>query len=501
MRSRAALLTFLIVAASTSATLSQVPTADATAAALLAKHRAYVGWQLGDGTFMSMRIKGHATDEKGKRVETFTMTSAGVVYHNTTTIVDQANATIHTGYTGKLFWRADVNGFPTPVYGDYAKYLASLTVLRQEGTSELPATSKGDKTVDGKSLSVVRVTLANGDPIDCYVDPQTGAYVQAIIDPDGSYETTIHIRSYADVLPGKKMISSYRLDDDKTLVSYDTFEPNVPIADTDLHPPQATASWTFELQDPVPITMTHDRMLVDATVNGVKGRFILDTGADAIILDNRFADRAKAVELKATADFDTLYGSVPTRVMRADTVSIGGATLHTPIVYSQDFHKSAMGTYRGLDFNELDGLIGYDLFAATIVKLDVYGAKISVLDPSTDLSAQSGLQLIVDLSEGTPIIPMTLNKSIPVNAMLDTGNPGVVFMSWDLAKKHHLMEYSEGCSSLESLAIGPITYSEQEACAAALGSNEMLIGFDFLKRFDFVFDYPHGRIFLTPNKN
>jgi hypothetical protein len=85
--------------------------------------------------------------------------------------------------------------------------------------------------------------------------------------------------------------------------------------------------------------------------------------------------------------------------------------------------------------------------------------------------------------------------------MLDTGNPGVVFMSWDLAKKHHLMEYSEGCSSLESLAIGPITYSEQEACGAALGSNDMLIGFDFLKRFDFVFDYPHGRIFLTPNKN
>ncbi len=29
----------------------------------------------------------------------------------------------------------------------------------------------------------------------------------------------------------------------------------------------------------------------------------------------------------------------------------------------------------------------------------------------------------------------------------------------------------------------------------------MLLGFDFFKRFDFVFDYPHGRIFLTPNRN
>jgi len=29
----------------------------------------------------------------------------------------------------------------------------------------------------------------------------------------------------------------------------------------------------------------------------------------------------------------------------------------------------------------------------------------------------------------------------------------------------------------------------------------MLVGFDFLKHFDFVFDYPHGRMFLRPNKN
>jgi hypothetical protein len=504
LRARCAAASFLLViiaAIASPGARAQAPSQDATAAALLAKHRAYAGWQLGDGTFTSMRITGRATDAKGKRIENFSMISAGVVYRNTSTMLDQANATVYTGYTGKLFWRADVNGFPTPVYGDYAKFLASLTILRQEGTTELPATSKGDKTVDGKSLRVVRVTLANGDPIDCFIDPQTGAYVQATIDPDGSYETTIHIHAYADVLPGKKMISSFTRGEDKTLFTYDTFEPNVPIADTDLHPPQPTAFWTFESSDPAPITLTHYRMLVDATVNGVKGRFILDTGADAIILDDRFADRAKATELKATTDFDTIYGSVPTRIRRVDTLSVGGATLHAPIVYSQDFHTSVMGSYRGLDFEELDGLIGYDLFAAAVVKLDVYGSKISVLDPSTDLSAQPGLQLIVDLSGGPPAIPMMLNKSIPVNAMLDTGNPGVIFMDVDLAKKHHLLPYSEGCSALESLAIGPITYSEQEVCAVDLGSNSMMLGFDFLKRFDFVFDYPHGRIFLTPNKN
>ncbi len=151
-----------------------------------------------------------------------------------------------------------------------------------EGTSGLPASTIGERLVDGKTLNVVRVTLENGDPIDCYIDPATGAYVQAVIDPDGAYETTIHIRSYATPLPGKKLIGSYTLDDDKSVISYDTFEPNVPISTGELHPPQPTASWTFESLAPVPITLTRKRILVSATVNGVRGRFILDTGADAI---------------------------------------------------------------------------------------------------------------------------------------------------------------------------------------------------------------------------
>ena len=93
------------------------------------------------------------------------------------------------------------------------------------------------------------------------------------------------------------------------------------------------------------------------------------------------------------------------------------------------------GDYRGLDRSDVNGLVGYDLFAGTIVKLDVYDSKIAILDPSTDLSAQPGIQLLVDLSRGTPVVPMTLNKSIPVNAMLDTGDPGVVYIGTDAGEE------------------------------------------------------------------
>ena len=491
------ILAVAVLAATGSAKSAAASSQDAQAQALLAKHRAYVGWQFGDGTFKSMRIAGYVTNEQGEKTQRFVLLSRGLVYHEVYTELKLSDITSHAGFTGNLFWRSDFNGFTTPIYGDRAKFLASFTLLQQEGTTELPASFVENKTVDGKLVGVVRVTLKNGDAIDLAVDPQTGAYVQATIDPGGAGETTYHILSYRDVLPGKKMMAAYRIDDGESIHNYDNVEPNAAVTDAELHPPAPTASWTFGSQDSFPITLTPNRILIDATVNGVKGRFILDTGATAIALDEAFADRAKVETLAGKSEAATMRGMVPTRARRAGTIAFGGSTLHNVLVFSEDFRSH---DYRGLDRQGYDGLIGYDLFAGAIVKLDVYSSKMTLLDPASDLTGTRGLPLLVDLSNGIPAIPMTLNNSIAVNAFLDTGNPGVVFYGPELVRKRHLKIFA-GCGNIESLSIGPITYAAQEACEWGFAANNMLLGYDFLKHFDYVFDYPHGVIYMAPNKN
>ncbi|HEX4012365.1 MAG TPA: aspartyl protease family protein [Candidatus Cybelea sp.] len=497
------LLCFVFVVFTTFAPLylpasAAAPAQDATAAELLAKHRAYVGWQFGDGSFDSLRISGKITANDGRVTQTFVTLFKGLLFRDTRTFSERANSTWGTGFTGGVFWSADDNGFTTPIYGDYAKYLASFTVLQEEGTTELPARFIEKKTVDGKLLSVVRVTLVNAFPIDCYVDPQTGAYARATIDPGGSYETTINIVSYGEIAPGKKFMNAYRFGESKDTQTSERAQPNVPVTDEDLHPPAPIAAWSFGNGTPTPITVTHDRILIDATINGRKGRFILDTGADSIVLDDLFADKAGVAVLPAKAEGQTLYGRIKSQVRRVDTIQVGDATMRNVLIYSQDFRSR---DYRGLDRTGYDGLIGYDFFAGAIVKLDVYLAKMTILDPSTDLSAQRGLPIFVDLSEGVPAIPMMLNKSIAVNAMLDTGNPGIVFIPYELAKKHGLPVATLGCGTFDTLTIGPITYAGQAVCLGGLWSNYMLLGLDFLKHFDYVFDYPHGRMFVEPNKN
>jgi predicted aspartyl protease len=470
---------------------------DAQAQALLAKHREYVGWQFGDGTFRSMRISGTVTGADGEKIEAFVTLSKGLAYRTSTTLIHDGGIVEQSGFTGNLFWHSDLNGFTTPIFGDYAKFLASATVLQLEGTTELPASFVETKTIDGKAVDVVRVTLTNGDPIDLAIDPQSGAYVQATIDPEGAYETTYHIVSYRDALPGKKVIGSFRIDEEKSIRSLVSVEPNGAVTDQDLHPPAPSASWTYGDSEPAPITLTRHRILVDATVNGVKGRFILDTGANAIVLDETFADRAKAPAFEGHSQASTMRGPVQTRVRRTDTIAFGSATLHNALVFSEDFRAH---DFFGLDRAEYAGLIGYDLFADAVVKLDVYGSKMTILDPSTDLSETRGIALLVDLSQGVPAIPMTLNKTIAVNAFLDTGNPGIIFFGPELVKKRHLKIFA-GCGNIDSLTIGPITYAGQAACEWGFAANDMLLGFDFLKHFDYVFDYPHGRMFMTPNKN
>lgn len=313
----------------------------------------------------------------------------------------------------------------------------------------------------------------------------------ATIDPDGPSEETYHILSYSDVLPGKKAIGAFRIGDRHSIHSNDRFEPNVEVTADELHPPNPTASWAFRSADPVPIRLTHDRILVDATVNGVKGTFIVDTGSDAIRLDDKFADRANAVPLKGSSLGETLYDTVRERVRRVTEMNFGNASLQNVLVYSQDFERFG---YRGIDGQGYAGFIGFDFFAGAVVKLDVYASKMVILDPSADLSGVTGIPIYTDLSDGELTVPMTLNNSQQVNALLDTGNPTTVLFSYDLVKKHFPF-------NPQTLTLGPIQYTVGAWDSCCVGANYALLGYDFLKHFDIVFDYPHGRMFLTPNKN
>lgn len=286
------------------------------------------------------------------------------------------------------------------------------------------------------------------------------------------------------------MIASYRIDDSDELNTNVKFEPNADVTAEESHPPKLRLPGRSGPTSRCRSHLTHDRVLVDATVTAVKGTFILDTGADSIYLNDNFAGRTKVEVLKGTADVASVYGTTKDRLRKATTIGFGNTTLQNVFVYSENFES---GDSSGLDAKGYAGLIGTDFFAGAIVKLNVYDSTMSILDPSTDLSEMKGLPIFVDLSDGKLTVPMTLDTSMKVNAILDTGNPSDILFSDQLVSKRSF--------NPTMLTLGPIQYMIGSWEPCCVGANYALLGFDFLKHFDYVFDYPHGRMFLTSNKN
>jgi predicted aspartyl protease len=57
------------------------------------------------------------------------------------------------------------------------------------------------------------------------------------------------------------------------------------------------------------------------------------------------------------------------------------------------------------------------------------------------------------------------------------------------------------CSTLSSMSLGPIVYQNTFACVSPslTADNFVLVGYDFLKQFDFVFDYPEDLFIMKPH--
>lgn len=421
------------------------------------------------------------------------------------------------GFTGKLFWTTSTNGFTVPIIGDVAKYYLASDVLFNEGTVELPAKLQGSTTVDGKSVDIIRITMNGALPYDVYEDPQTGAFVQAVLDPGGQYEIKLKIASYIDIAPGKKYVGNWSLGESKGQYAYTKITVNTAVSAADLHPPAPAATWQFANSQPSPIRVTDSRLYIDAKVNGVPGRFVIDTGASTIVLTDDFANRANV----KTVDKSTgvgLAGVTKTLVRKADTVEIGGNTLSNVIVdtVNQKFDESQNN-------EQVDGLIGFDLFAGAIVDLSLSNHAIRILDPTTTADGRGGYPLTPNLTEGVPEVPATIDGKLQVLALLDTGGLDFVELSSDVENHGvNLIVNSENtflggnamvrgvgggtemvrCGPLARIQVGPFTYSEVEACESHdLTLHDGLIGFDFLKHFDFVFDYPHGVMYVIPHKD
>ena len=212
-------------------------------------------------------------------------------------------------------------------------------------------------------------------------NPPHLSYRRAVVDPDGAHEDSFEGLGYTQA-GGQRFLSAWHHGTSKARFAYTSVEPNAALAPDDLRPPKQTATWTF---GDAPAAVEYDdtrgpRLYVDPVVNGVKGKFLFDTGAGGTAMIDSFARKAGA--------------------QRFGTTAIGGSTLHDVVVSS------------GLDEQTFDrmgvvGLIGFDLLAGTIADLNFDTKTLRLMDPAkVEPDKSAGLVVHVDLSSRHMRAPM-----------------------------------------------------------------------------------------------
>ncbi len=508
-------------------------------AALIAKHKAYVGWALGDGTLKSARVTvqaavtspeptpkpGATPDPLGEANAQSVVVRRELLYRESTTAYGVEVRS--EGFTGSVFWRANINGNTVTRRGRDARRGLTEDVIDAEGFGEVPASARPDAPFDKKTAAVVRIDPKTGVPADLYFDRDSGALLGYTIQPDVALERqTVHVAEYAEFAPGKRYVSAWRFGDATRVYRVTKFEPNADVSDADLHPPTPRATWTFGEPRSMPITVVRNTgggryVSVEAIVNGHSGHFLLDSGAGSILIFEPFAKTAGITDLGRSGYSGVNGGFVPATIARVATLKLAGSTLHDVIVQ----HNTATSTGSGID-----GIIGYDVLAGAIVDVDLIASRLTLTDPTGfDVQPKQGAYAFpLDLSVFHAGVPMKIKDTILPNVWIDTGDDFFVILpheleghtvalagtintgGFDYAYKLYFGGVDGGgavparCVQFNEVQIGPYRYQKALSCFApndAFGVDGGLIGFDFLRHFNWTFDYPHGRLVLTPNGN
>ncbi|HEX3463852.1 MAG TPA: retropepsin-like aspartic protease [Candidatus Elarobacter sp.] len=513
-------------------------------AAILAKHKAYVGWAYGDGTLKSVRqtIEGRRGSGSAPKPEA-TPDPIGPANWRSVELRRELLYRAYSnsygleveseGFTGAVFWRSNANGQTVTRRGRDAQEALTSDLIDAEGFSEAQLTARPDQQFDGKSAAVIRMQPKTAVPADLFFDRDSGALLGYTLQPDVPLERfTVHVTSYAEFAPGKRYVSAYRIGDSKYLYAVTAFEPNAPVSDADLHPPAVRAAWSFGEPRSVPIAVvTHTdpysnsgarAVHVDVSVNGHPGHFLLDSGAGSILIYDRLARAAGLKDIGRTSYGGVNGAGVEATIARADTLSIGGNVLHNVVVT----HGALVN---GAAASDVDGIIGFDALAGAVFNVDLVTNRLSISNPAdyTVEAKQGAWAFSPDLGEFHIGTPVKIGETVLSHVWLDTGNDFFVILPHELEKKTVAVandivlrdgrsfqdkKYFGGvdgiagepanCVRLNEIQIGPYRYQKALSCFApndTFGLDGGLIGFDFLRHFNWTFDYPHNRVVLTPN--
>ncbi|GAC1543088.1 MAG: hypothetical protein NVS2B17_22410 [Candidatus Velthaea sp.] len=356
----------------------------------------------------------------------------------------------------------------------------------------------------------LEVNAIGGEPQTLWIDSHSGLPLRLeYLDGDGP--TTVDFSDWRDVHGRKLAFRSITSDGDRAfdevqVVTAVTIDKPIPPA---IFEPLRNRTLQADGVQTVPLVESGSHVAARVGIAGRSLLFLVDTGAQSVLLDTSVAKALNFVEVGAL-EVRGVTRTGGLHVITIPRVDIGSARLDDLVATSIDLQAMTHGTVR------LDGILGYPFFASSLVEMDFAHHAMRFGPPGS--FAPRGVKIDLDLDRGLIEAPFLLNEQLTAPFIIDTGNsgelllyrrfldqhPGVVAFS-----KRTALNYGIGGStssyrtSLDALALGGVSLyhrsvdvvlAQRGAFADKIDAGN--VGLGVLRNFVVTFDLANSTMYL-----
>ena len=412
-------------------------------------------------------------------------------------------------------WYADADGDVREFTGILARRERTQRFIDSGDFARAPerCISRGRTLVGGIATYALDVAAPGGETETVYLDAVTGLPDRvAYNDDDG--RTTIDISDWRTVagyrFPFRMVTSNGDRAYDLVHVtqSIDVARP----IDTSIFAPLVARHIAMAVPQTLPIEVHEGHAYAPVTIAGHAYNFLLDTGAQNILIDSHVASELKLTSLGSLeASGASRTGGL--RLTRVHEFRIGEGRLSDIVATTIDLGASTAGAFR------IDGILGYPFFAAATVRLDLAKKKMTFGPPGS--LAPVGERVALELDRAFPEARFRLNAKTEAPFIVDTGNAGDVLLYKPFVDRHPgIVPYTQNVR--HSYGIGGATVSYRttidrfEAGSASLFNVDTdvmqatrgafadrfdagNVGLGILKNFNVTFDLADAAMYLERN--
>ncbi len=373
--------------------------------------------------------------------------------------------------------------------------------------------ARGRAVVGGREAYALDVTAPGGETQTLYLDASTWLPLRIAYDEDDG-RRTVDLSDWRTVEGRRYPFLTVSSDGDR---AFDVTQKTAWVAadraiDQNLF--EVPKGHTIDMAAPqtIALTLRDGHLFAPVEIAGKHYTFLVDTGAQSILIDSRVA-REAGLTSEGALEASGAQRTGGLGVARLATLGIGNGKLHDLVVTTLDLGRSTEGAF------PIDGLLGYPFFAEATVTLDTLKPAMTFGPPGSFKPA--GNKIAIEIDREFPEASFRVNRQVTAPFIVDTGSAAEVLLYRPFVDAHAGLvpatlssrrSYGIGGAapsyhtSLDVLELGgfELFHADADVMLATRGAfadrfDAGNVGIGVLKNFSISFDYDNDAMYVQSN--